>query len=221
MMSELTKIKKIGPSTLKLLNEADIFTIEQLASTPIYELVKIKGVGKKSATKWVEEAMRLSRKTDLRTDILDRPQKASIDKIKSISPNTINQLHNDMRKVLSRLEKIENRLAQLETDSKRRKASDISYSEKRNLENEKMLKDIIIERISEISSNKLGIKKITLHELFESINQDYSVIISDFSNILLKLHNKHKIQLEPGLIDDGFSIRDNYGNIYKVIRLLD
>ena len=55
----LTQIKGIGPSMVKKLNVAKIYTIEDLVSQSTEELCMIDGVGSKTAQNWISEANQL------------------------------------------------------------------------------------------------------------------------------------------------------------------
>lgn len=59
MSQPLTKIKGIGPSAAEKLKEVGITNVEQLAKSSEKNLVKIKGIGKKSATTWITLAQDL------------------------------------------------------------------------------------------------------------------------------------------------------------------
>ena len=91
-MYELTDIDGIGSSKLTLLKKAKIKTVEDLANTTVEMLIKIKGIGRKSATQWITEA---------RTK-LQRPSSAGAPSVASsysgigtMDPNLINNILSD------------------------------------------------------------------------------------------------------------------------------
>ena len=81
--------------------------------------------------------------------------------------------------------------------------------------------DIVNQKVLELSQNSLGIHKVLLKDLFKDIKKDYEISRDMFSNFLIKLNNINKVQLESGTSVDDFSIQDNYGNVFKLIRILD
>jgi len=78
--------------------------------------------------------------------------------------------------------------------------------------------DIIKQILPVISNQVLGIA--TIEDLLKRIKIDYDISEVGFRKGLLKLNSENKIQLEPGMSDISYSLKDNYGNIYKLIRLL-
>ncbi len=122
------------------------------------------------------------------------------------------------RTIIKRLENIESRLNMLEQDIKGIKSG---HKSKFKIKNEKTLLDIIYQKIQELSKKMLGIRKVLLRDLYNEINKDYYISIENFSKFLMKLNNANKIQLESGTSEEDFSIRDNYGNVFKLIRVLD
>ncbi|MGV9171318.1 MAG: helix-hairpin-helix domain-containing protein [Promethearchaeia archaeon] len=56
----LTEIKGIGPSAAEKLKNAGISNVEDLAESSEDNLIKIKGIGKRSAKKWISLAQKLS-----------------------------------------------------------------------------------------------------------------------------------------------------------------
>ena len=59
-MISLSDIKGIGPSTVKKLNKAKIFTVEELLHHSAEELNNIEGIGYRSAIKLLSEAKKQS-----------------------------------------------------------------------------------------------------------------------------------------------------------------
>ena len=120
--------------------------------------------------------------------------------------------------IIKRLDNIENRLKILEQNYKKTK---LSIKGKFKIENEKTLLEIIYQKIQELSKKMLGYQKLLLKDLYDEINKEYYISIDDFSNYLMKLYNANRIQLEAGTSSEDFSIKDNYGNVFKLIRILD
>ena len=138
-----------------------------------------------------------------------RKTKTSVIKPKQIevSPN-----------ILKRLDSIENRLIRLEQDFIVLKLGKAAKSE---IQSEDQLLEIVNQKIQGLSQKTLGIQKVLLKDLYEIVNKDYNISKDDFSKYLIKLYNRNKIQLEAGMSSDKFSIEDNYGNVFKLIRILD
>ena len=122
------------------------------------------------------------------------------------------------RDILNRFDLIENRLSKLEQDFKVLK---LGKSVKSEIRNEAQLLEIINQKVHELSQKMLGIQKVHLKELYKVINKDYNISKDKFSKFLIKLYNRNKIQLEAGMSSDDFSIKDNYGNVFKLIRIFD
>ncbi|MHA1762661.1 MAG: helix-hairpin-helix domain-containing protein [Promethearchaeota archaeon] len=233
-MSQLTQLKNIGESTVKKLNEAKIFTIKQLANASIEDLIKVKGIGQKSAKKWIEQARAFISRENGASLLQGKEKISSIKKgpqlissktglsITKINAHELQQIHDTLNNMLSRLQALETKVHAIESRIGRNSFNLTSNYQKVRLENENALETLIIDKLQEIlQDDRLGIKKIPLEKLFNSLTREYIIDIKDFSKILLRLHAQNVIQLEPGLLDDGFSIKDNYGNIFKIIRLLD
>jgi hypothetical protein len=119
---------------------------------------------------------------------------------------------------MKRLDLIEKRLNQLEQDYRVFKSEKVGKSK---IKNEDELLTIVNQKVQELSQKTLGIQKVHLKDLFEIISRDFNISKQKFSDYLIKLYNKNKIQLEAGLSRDRFSIKDNYGNIFKLIRVFD
>lgn len=119
---------------------------------------------------------------------------------------------------MKRLDSIENRLYKLEQDFRVLKLGKVVKSE---IQNENQFLEIINQKVNELSQKMLGIQKLHLKDLYEVINKDYNISKDNFSKYLIKLYNRNKIQLEAGMSSDNFSIKDNYGNVFKLIRILD
>ncbi|MFX1296305.1 MAG: hypothetical protein ACFFD2_15820 [Promethearchaeota archaeon] len=119
---------------------------------------------------------------------------------------------------MKRLDLIENRLYQLEQDFRVLKLGKTAKSE---IQNEDQFLEIINQKVHELSRKMLGIQKVHLKDLYKVINKDYNISKDNFSQYLIRLYNKNKIQLEAGMSSDKFSIKDNYGNVFKLIRILD
>jgi uncharacterized C2H2 Zn-finger protein len=120
--------------------------------------------------------------------------------------------------IIKRLAIIESRLNRLEQNFNELKLGQVVRSE---IHNEAQFLEIINQKVLELSQKSLGIQKVLLKDLFKDIKKDYDISRNMFSNFLIKLNNMNKIQLEPGTSMDDFSIKDNYGNVFKLIRILD
>lgn len=120
--------------------------------------------------------------------------------------------------IIKRLDLIENRLHRLERNFNELKLGQAIRSE---IHNEDQFLEIINQKVLKLSQKSLGIQKVLLKDLFKDIKKDYDISRSMFSNFLIKLNNINKVQLEPGTSGDNFSIKDNYGNVFKLIRILD
>ena len=121
-------------------------------------------------------------------------------------------------KIIKRLAIIENRLNMLERNFNELKLGQVIRSE---IHNEGQFLEIVNQKVLELSQKSLGIQKVLLKDLFKDIKKDYDISRNMFSNFLIKLNNVNKVQLEPGPSTDDFSIQDNYGNVFKLIRILD
>lgn len=220
-MYELTDIDGIGSSKLNLLKKAKIKTVEDLANTTVEMLIKIKGIGKKSATQWITEA-----KTKLQKPSSAKTQSvaSSSSGIDIIDPSFINNILSDIKALFKMVEKLDSRLIKIEK-SHNSNLSDLTKSsgekEGPKINDPNLFARIVKEMTDEISIGKFGDNKIPLKELFLLINRHYSISKEKFSKFLIYLHNTNKIQLEPGLINKDFYIEDNYGNIYTIIRILE
>ena len=120
--------------------------------------------------------------------------------------------------IIKRLNIIENRLNRLERNFTELKLGQVIRSE---IHNEGQFLEIINHKVLELSQKSLGIQKVLLNDLFKEIKKDYDISRDMFSDFLIKLNNNNKVQLESGTSVDDFSIKDNYGNVFKLIRILD
>jgi len=135
-------------------------------------------------------------------------------KNKKVSSNKSDQINN----VIIRLEKIEARLDNLEQNLTLITGK---HTDKHTIKNEILFLELVKDKLRTYSTGTYGINVMPLKYLFTSIEKDYNISKEDFSKFLLKLNNNNKIQLEPATINDDFSIRDNYGNVYKIIRIIN
>ncbi|MHA1439848.1 MAG: hypothetical protein ACTSPD_20055 [Promethearchaeota archaeon] len=128
----------------------------------------------------------------------------------------IRDFFKELLTIKSRLTSIENRLKVIEDfyDIQNKEKNKIRISGISNLW------EIIKHKIPEISNNILGIEKVSIGKLYQKISNDHIIPKEDFEKALIKLNDSGKIQLEAGTNEDDFSIKDNYGNVYKLIRLL-
>lgn len=208
--TNLGEINGIGEATIKRLKKAKITSTEQLASSSIEELTKIKGIGKSTARSFISGAKNL---------LIESKSKPKSNQGEfEVKSEIIKDLQKNFQILNSRLDVIESRLDKLEK-SKRENFNEPAINKPR-IEDQKIFSQILRERVQDLSKKQIGSKKIPIKELYDDISKNYDINKEIFSNILLNLYNQEKIQLEPGTIDNDFSIRDNFGNIYKIIRLL-
>jgi len=66
----------------------------------------------------------------------------------------------------------------------------------------------------------LGMDSVYLKDLFDELNKDNYITFDKFSEYLIRLNNLNRIQLESGMSSDEFSIKDSYGNVFKLIRII-
>ncbi|MFO8019989.1 MAG: helix-hairpin-helix domain-containing protein [Promethearchaeia archaeon] len=78
----LTEIKGIGPTAAGKLKDAGIANVEELAKSSKDNLVKIKGIGRKSANKWISLAQEIS--SESTTEKVSKEPTSSKSKKKSI-----------------------------------------------------------------------------------------------------------------------------------------
>ena len=213
--TRLDDIKGIGKTTLSRLKNAKIVSVEQLANMDINDLIKIKGIGKTTAEKFINGAKDLLKNSKIKPS--DRH------KVKLTAENEIiKNLQNDIAQFSSRLDNFEIRLKRLETNMIKEKESPTKLAiSKPRIEDQNVFSQILRERVQDLSKKRFGSKKIPIKELYDDLSKSYDINKETFSDILLNLYNKEKIQLEPGTMDNDFSIKDNFGNIYKIIRLLE
>ena len=121
-------------------------------------------------------------------------------------------------KIEFRLELIENRLGKIEQEFKNFK---LKQKKKPNIKSDRELLNIVSSKIQELSQKMMGIQKVLLKDLYEEISEEYHISKDNYSKSLIRLYNSNKIQLEPGMSNSDFSVRDNFGNIFKLIRIID
>lgn len=227
MTNNLTDIKGIGNSTLKKLKKAKIKNLEDLANSKIEYLIKIDGVAEKSAKKWINTAKAKLNKTfsssgpESQLKMKSYPSTINIESVVNINRSLIHDIQSNVNQIFIRLENIENRLANIEKENYSLPKKSIKLRKGTKIEDVDLFSNIVKDAIDEISTGRFGINKISLKELFDSINKEYYITKDSFTRYLLDLHNRNKIQLESGLIGQDFYIEDNYGNIYKLIRILE
>jgi len=117
--------------------------------------------------------------------------------------------------ILGRLSNIETRLQSLEKIFVNLKST------KSQIKNVDDLLDVINQKISSLSKHRLGMDKVYLKDLFDELNKDNYIPFDKFSEYLIRLNNLNRIQLESGMSSDEFSINDNYGNVFKLIRIIN
>jgi nucleotidyltransferase/DNA polymerase involved in DNA repair len=220
----LTEINGIGASKVKILEKAKIYTIEDLAKKYPKELSQIEGIGFKSASKWIAEANRLLSR--------DQTSEKSHKSLPSLSAEyldeTFNKIYSDIHSIIERVDKIEKKLYKsenmlLKSSEKTVKGQKLldSISEHPFIRNETTLLEVIIEKVNEMTEKWLGIREVTIEELYKQIIKDYSITREIFVEYLLMLFRSGKINLEPRSIESGFSIRNHDGISYQVVKLTD
>jgi nucleotidyltransferase/DNA polymerase involved in DNA repair len=216
----LSEIKGIGPSKVKILNKANINTIEELAKKNPNELSKIEGVGYKSAIKWIAEAKRLLDGVQSHVNIT-----SSLPTIEQLD-NILKNVQSNISSLLKRVESIEYRLDIFEemvpTESKETmKGQKLleSISDHPFIRNENILFEIMSEKVNEMTEKWLGIREVTIDDLYHQIIKDYSITKEIFVEYLLMLYQNEKIHMASGTMSNGFSVRDHDGKIYQVIRI--
>lgn len=221
MTNKLSEVDGIGPATVKKLKKANIFTADELAGYNHEELSKIEGIGIKSAKKWISSAKQLIGGA---RGIPESPQIAGKDSFRS-SETLLTEIQSAIQTIITTLGNIEQRLERLEGKMNKNLIEKIdiptSNSSKAYIRSELSCFEIIKETINEMTKGSKGIKKSSIDELYKNIIKDYTIPKEIFGEYLLMLYNDRKLQLEPGYMDDGFAIRDIYGNVFRVVRLLE
>jgi len=220
----LTEINGIGASKVKLLKKAKVYTIEDLAKKYPKELSQIEGIGFKSAAKWIAEANRLLSGNDIpeiTQNSLLHPSTEYLDEI-------FNKIQSNIHFIFERLEKIEQRLdisekMTLKPSEKTVKGQKLldSISEHPFIRNENVLLEIMNEKVNAMTEKWLGIRAVSIEELYNKIIKDYSITREIFAEYLLMLFRSGKIDLETKLIESGFSVRNHDGISYQVVKLLE
>lgn len=221
MTNKLSEVDGIGPATVKKLKKANIFTADELAGYNHEELSKIEGIGIKSAKKWISSAKQLIGGA---RGIPESPQIAGKDSFRS-SETLLTEIQSAIQTIITTLGNIEQRLERVEGKMNKSLIEKIdiatSNSSKAYIRSELSCFEIIKETINEMTKGSKGIKKSSIDELYKNIIKDYTIPKEIFGEYLLMLYNDRKLQLEPGYMDDGFAIRDIYGNVFRVVRLLE
>jgi len=222
MDKSLTEINGIGPSTAILLNKANIYSIEDLAKKYPKELSQIEGIGFKSAAKWIAEANRL-------LDGIKNPESTQ-KSLPSFSTEYLDEIFNkiksDIHFLFERVKKIEQKLD--ESEKVALKSSERTVKGKRLLDsisehpfirNENVLLEIMNEKVNEMTEKWLGIREVSIEELYKQIIKDYSIAREIFVEYLLMLFRSGKINLETRSIESGFSIKNHDGILYQIVKL--
>jgi hypothetical protein len=219
----LNEIKGIGPSMIKTLNQAKIYTIEELANQSPKELCLINGIGLKSAAKWITEANLLI----AGKDGWEISEESSFFP-KSNLITTLENLQSDFDSIIKRIEVIEQRLDNIDQikHTKSKKSIDSmkllgSLPDHPFIRNENLLFEVINEKIEEITEKWLGVREVSITDLYQQIVKDYSITKEIFAEYLLMLFRKRRIQLAPSLTERGFYIRDHDEQIYQIVKILD
>jgi nucleotidyltransferase/DNA polymerase involved in DNA repair len=210
----LSDIKGIGPSTVKKLNKAKIFTVEELLQHSAEELNKIEGIGYHSALRWLSEAKKQLNKVESKTESSALPYE-----------RTLMQLQSDINIIFEMLRNVESRLTQLENENKGLSINgeDMPKSilEFPFIRNDEQLYNILQETINKRNQGRSVKKRITIDELYYQIIKEYSIKKEIFLEYLLMLSNKNRVLLEPGLSDSGLSVIDSNGNACKFVNILE
>ena len=213
-MISLSDIKGIGPSTVKKLNKAKIFTVEELLQHSAEELNKIEGIGYHSALRWLSEAKKQLNKVESKTESSALPYE-----------RTLMQLQSDINIIFEMLRNVESRLTQLENENKGLSINgeDMPKSilEFPFIRNDEQLYNILQETINKRNQGRSVKKRITIDELYYQIIKEYSIKKEIFLEYLLMLSNKNRVLLEPGLSDSGLSVIDSNGNACKFVNILE
>lgn len=121
-------------------------------------------------------------------------------------------------KIENRLELIETRLRKIEQEFREFK---LKQGKRPRIKSDSELLNIISSKIQELSQKMMGIQKVLLKDLYEEISKEYHISKDNYSKSLIRLYNSNKIQLESGMSNSDFSVRDNFGNVFKLIRIID
>lgn len=123
--------------------------------------------------------------------------------------------------IISRLDQLEERILAIEKKLKIKNNLKPKKIKKSKILSTDVFSQIVNEKIRKLSKNVLGLQKIPIKKLFDDISKEYDISKKNFSKNLLSLHNHNKVQLESGMTDNDFAIRDNYGNVFKIVELLE
>jgi RecG-like helicase len=211
---QLSDVDRIGPAAIKKLNAANIFTVEDLANHNPLDLNKIEGIGIKSALKWIANAKRLLYNVNGKDVNSDEA---------SFKPTEVSlkEIYVDLKRFLDKINSLERRVEKLEEQLLDSTNETIPAASIENpyIRNEELLYDIVREKINDMFKGKQKIQKVSINDLYEHIIKEYSITKEIFCEYMLMLHNRKKIQLEPGVVDEGINVRDEYGNFFTFVRL--
>ena len=235
----LTQIKGIGPSMVKKLNVAKIYTIEDLVSQSTEELCMIDGVGSKTAQNWISEANQLLGGVEYQAQspIAGQIQKQGADcetegntgelpeTLLKAMDSVLGKLESSIGKIFQRMENIEQRLESIEKSKKKPSVKGkkliSSILDHPFIRNQDTLLEIMKEKVEEMVTKSPNIQNIFIADLYRQIIKDYSITREIFTEYLLMLFQSNKIQLEPGRTERGFAVRDSNGNAYKIVKILE
>ena len=220
LVISLSDIKGIGPSTVRKLNKAKIFTIEELLKHSAKELNQIEGIGYQSAVKWLSEAkkqLNLTQEQNVKVESKTEPSVLSNEMM-------LRQLQSDINIIFEMLRNVEGRLTQLENDNRGLpiNGEDMPKSilEFPFIRNDDQLYNILRETINKRNKGRPVKKRIIIDELYYQIIKEYSIKKEIFLEYLLMLSNKNKVYLEPGISESGLSVIDSNGNACKFVNIL-
>jgi 5'-3' exonuclease len=237
----LSQIKGIGPSMVKKLNVAKIYSLEDLARQSTEELCMIDGVGLKTAKNWISEANQLLVGVEIQTPSQIENQKKGQyienkyynenqthelpQSIVKVIDSVLEKLESNIDKIVKRMENIEQRLESIEKSkiktSLNGKKLISSILDHPFIRNEEMLLDVMKEKVEEMATKSPNIQNVFIADLYRQIIKDYSITREIFTEYLLMLFHNNKIKLRPGRSDRGFTVQDSNGGTYKIVKILE
>ena len=183
----LEDIDGIGEKTLLLLRSANIDSVQKLAESTISDLKRIKGIGEKTAIKFIKGARALLEKP-LGGVIIEKAESLKIDK------SIIREIQSDITNIHRKLEVFNRRLEKLE----------VIIGIDTELESE--ISEDHFYRILKLSYNSLDKKFgefVLISDLTEKIKNSIPWSTERIHKNLYKLFLNYKIELQPGKRDRG------------------
>lgn len=183
----LEDIDGIGAKTLSLLRTANIDSVQKLADSTVSDLKRIKGIGEKTAIKFIKGARDLLGKP-LSSNIIEKTESLEIDKsIIGVIQSNITDIHRKLEDFNRRLEKLESTIG---TDT----------------ESESEISEDHFFRILKLSYNSLDKKFggfVLISDLTEKIKNLIPWSTERIHKHLYSLFLNYKIELQPGKMDRG------------------